>query len=336
METSGAAEELTINSLRKTLFPIAKADRRQSTLQILNTFVPYIALWVVLLYMIDKQYPVWVIFPLILLAALFLVRIFILFHDCTHSSFFASHRANAILGFFFGLLAFTPFTYWQHNHLTHHATFADLDNRGLGDVTVMTVEEYHAASPLKRLAYRLYRNPFVYLILGPGYFFLIDQRFTKGNARNDRISVAVTNASIIAIVLAADQTIGLRTYIAIQLPVILIAGAIGLWMFYIQHNFEGVYWSRHEQWVQLKAALQGSSYYKLPRILQWFTGNIGFHHAHHVLPRIPNFKLQLIHDSSPVLQAVKPLSLGKSLKAFSLNLYDEKQGKLVSFKTFTP
>jgi omega-6 fatty acid desaturase (delta-12 desaturase) len=320
--------------LRKTLSQCAKSDLRQAILQLINTFIPYIASWVALVYLVHHNYPFAGIFSLMCIASLFLVRIFILFHDCSHGSFFSSHRANTILGYMAGILTFTPFTYWQHKHLIHHGTYADLDHRGVGDIWTLTVEEYRAASMMTRFAYRFYRNPFIFLGIGPGYSFLITQRFLhKWEGKNEHYSVAVTNLAILAILVAASLAIGLGTFLLIQLPIILIAGAIGVWLFYVQHQFEGVYWSRHENWDPVKAALKGSSYYKLPKVLQWFTGSIGLHHVHHVLPRIPNYKLQRSHDESPIMQTVMPLTICKSLKSLFLNLWDEKQQKLVSFRT---
>ncbi len=334
VDTGGAPNELTIHSLRKTLSPYTKPDLRQAVLQIINTFIPYIALWFVLVYPVNHKYSVAGICALIFIASLFLVRIFILFHDCSHGSFLASQRANKILGYVSGILTFTPFTYWQHNHLVHHGTYADLDHRGVGDIWTLTVEEYLASSRVMQWAYRLYRNPFVFLGIGPGYSFLVTQRFLhEWEGKNEHFSAAVTNLAILMIILAASLTIGLRTYLLIQLPIILIAGAIGVWLFYVQHQFKGVYWSRHEDWDPLKAALKGSSYYKLPKVLQWFTAHIGLHHVHHVLPRIPNYKLQQCYDASLVMQDVMPLTLRESLKSFSLNLWDEKKQKLVSFRS---
>ncbi|MBI5665309.1 MAG: fatty acid desaturase [Nitrospirae bacterium] len=329
-----ATDELTIHSLRKTLSLYAKPDLRQAVLQMINTFIPYSALWGVLVYMVDRKYPlVWTL-SLICIASLFLVRIFIFFHDCAHHSFFASQRANKVIGYVTGILTFTPFTYWQHNHLVHHGTYADLDHRGVGDIWTLTVDEYRAASRRTQLAYRLYRNPFVFLGIGPGYSFLITQRYLhQWKGKNEHFSVAFTNLAILVIIITAGLTIGLKTYLLIQLPVLLLAGTFGVWLFYVQHEFEGVYWSRHETWDPVKAALKGSSYYKLPRVLQWFSGNIGLHHVHHVLPRIPNYKLQQCYNASPVMQTVKPLTIRKSLKSFSLNLWDEKQQKMVSFKS---
>jgi omega-6 fatty acid desaturase (delta-12 desaturase) len=320
--------------LRQRLLPYAVPDHSRAVLQLINTFVPYLLLWVILIYMIRNRYSLIVISPLILLASLFLLRIFILFHDCVHGSFFASQRANTILGYVTGILTFTPFRYWQHNHLTHHGTYADLDQRGVGDIWTLTVEEYRSAPRLKRIGYRIYRNPFVLLGLGPGYFFLIAQRFIhRWKTRDERHSVAFTNLAIVMILWLAHITVGLKTYLVIQLPIILAAGAMGVWLFYVQHQFEGVYWARHDEWDPLKAALKGSSYYRLPKVLQWFTGNIGLHHIHHVLPRIPNYKLQQCYNDIPFLQEVRPLTIRRSLKSLHLNLWDERQKRLVSFRS---
>ena len=334
MDKGEVPDELTIQELRQTLSQYAKPELARAILQLLTAVIPYFGLWVILVYMVKQKYPAAVIILLIFLASLFLVRIFIFFHDCAHNSFFASRRANTVLGYVMGILTFTPFKYWQHNHLVHHNTYADLDKRGVGDIWTLTIEEYQATSPMRRLGYRLYRNPFVFLGIGPGYSFLLTQRILHQWAgKNERFSAAVTNLAIIAIILAASQTIGIGTYLLIQLPIVLIAGSLGVWLFYVQHQFEGVYWSRHEDWDPVKAALKGSSYYQLPKVLQWFSGNIGLHHIHHVLPRIPNYKLQQSYDESPAMQAVRPLTLRRSLKSLFLNLWDEKQQQLVSFRS---
>jgi omega-6 fatty acid desaturase (delta-12 desaturase) len=274
------------------------------------------------------------VLPLILAASALLVRIFIFFHDCCHGSFFASRRANRILGIVTGILTFTAYDDWRHSHARHHATAGDLDRRGEGDVWTMTVEEYRNAPPLKRLFYRFYRTPVVTFGLGPAYMFLLTHRFaSKGAETRERVSVIVTNLAIAAIIAAAGLTIGLRTYVLIQLPVILIAGSLGVWLFYVQHQFEGVYWARHESWDMMRAAMEGSSYYKLPKVLQWITGNIGFHHVHHVLPRIPNYNLPASYEAVPYLQTVEPVTLRESLKSLRMRLYDEERKQMVGFRS---
>jgi omega-6 fatty acid desaturase (delta-12 desaturase) len=306
----------------------------KSLWQLLNTLVPYIVLWAGMVYLVQQSFPYWITLGLAMVAGGVLVRIFILFHDCCHGSFFASRRANTILGYVTGVLTFTPFEDWRRAHNTHHATAADLDRRGVGDVWTMTVDEYLAAPRRRRFAYRFYRHPFIALGLGSVVLFLFRHRFsTKGAGRRERRSVFRTNIALLFIAGLATSTIGLRTYLLVQLPIILIAGCLGLWLFYIQHQFEDVYWIRHESWDPLKVALEGSSYFKLPKILQWFTGNIGFHHVHHVRPSIPNYNLQQCHDDIPAFQAVKVMTLRTSFSSLQLGLCDEKRKKLVSFRS---
>ena len=310
-----------------------RSNLRKSLWQVMDTLLPYLALWVLMLYMVSKQYPYWMILTLAVVASGLLVRIFILFHDCCHGSFFASRRANAILGYVAGILTFTSFEDWRRAHNTHHATAADLDRRGVGDVWTMTVEEYLTAPLLQRVGYRFFRHPFITIGLGSPLLFLCRHRFaSKGAGRRERRSVFYTNMALLFIVGVATWTIGLRTYLLVQLPIILIAGSLGLWLFYIQHQFEDVYWVRHGAWDPLKVALQGSSYFKLPKTLQWFTGNIGLHHIHHVRPSIPNYNLQPCHDAHAVFQTVKVMTLRSSLKSLFLGLCDEKHQKLVSFR----
>lgn len=300
--------------------------------QLLNTFIPYIALWVIMVMMIQNNVSYWYVLPLIVIAAGLVVRIFIFFHDCGHGSFFASHRANRILGYISGIIAFTPYDEWRHSHAGHHTTSGDLDRRGMGDVWTMTVEEYLASSPSKRFRYRIFRNPFVLFVLGPPVMFLITHRFPKGYGKRQLQSVLITNVALLAIVVLASLTIGLRTYLLIQLPIISLAGAAGIWLFYVQHQFEGVTWTHHEEWDPIRAALNDSSYYKLPKVLQWFTGNIGLHHIHHLRARIPNYNLQQCYDEVPELQIAEPLTIRRSLKSPFLNLWDENEQRMVSFK----
>ena len=307
-------------------------DLRKAVWQLVNTFVPYAALWFLMIRTVQLGVSYWITLALAVVAAGFMARIFIFFHDCGHGSFFASRRANTILGYITGILTFTPYEDWRHSHGIHHATVGDLDRRGTGDVYTMTVEEYLAAPRIKRLAYRVFRHPLVTFGLGPGIIFLITHRFShKGAGKRQRYSVVLTNLAILAIVAVASVTIGFRTYVLVQLPIILIGATAGVWLFYVQHQFEEVYWARHEAWDPWRAALEGASYYKLPRVLQWFTGNIGLHHIHHVRARIPNYNLQRCYDKVPAMQAVEPLTIRKSLRSPWLDLYDEEQQKLVSF-----
>jgi omega-6 fatty acid desaturase (delta-12 desaturase) len=318
----------------ETISVYQRPHLRKALWQILNSFIPYLFLWYCMILTVKEGYSYWYTLILAIVAAGLLVRIFIIFHDCCHGSFLRSKRAQTILGYLCGILSFTPYQQWRHTHWRHHATYADLDRRGVGDVWTMTKDEFLKASPWKRLSYRLFRNPLVMFGLGPAYLLIFSQRFLDQGARgSERPSVYFTNLAILAIIAIATFTIGIRAYVLIQLPVILIAGAIGIWLFYVQHQFEGVYWARNEDWEAMRAALEGSSYYKLPKALQWFTGNIGLHFIHHVRPLIPNYNLQSCYNNTPALQSVRPLTALTSLKSLRLKLWDEQKQKLVGFHT---
>jgi len=314
------------------LKPFAQADTSEALGQLSITLVPYLLLWAGMLYLLDQNVAFVYIFPLILLASGFLVRTFIIFHDCTHGSFFKDQRANRIVGYLTGILTFTPFDQWQHSHDTHHATVADLDRRGTGDVWTMTVEEYQKASARTRFAYRLVRTPFFTFLVGAPLMFLFVQRIAAKDASpRERWSVIITNAALGAICILAALTIGLRQYLLIQLPVLYLAAAMGVWLFYVQHQFEGVYWARHDAWDPMRASLEGSSFYDLPPLLRWFTGNIGYHHLHHVQPRIPMYHLEQAYAAVPAVHVGQPLHLRSSLQSLRMNLYDEETGRMVSF-----
>jgi acyl-lipid omega-6 desaturase (Delta-12 desaturase) len=318
----------------QTIAMYSHSNLYKSLWQLLDTLVPYFVLWGVMLHTVKQGYPYWITLVLAVVAGGILVRIFILFHDCCHGSFFASRRVNTILGYISGILTFTPFDDWKYAHSLHHATAGNLDRRGIGDIWTMTTEEYLAAPLRTRVAYRIYRNPFVLFGPGPALLFLCFQRFSsKGAGAKERRSVLLTNVALVIVVAAASLTIGFQTYLLIQLPITLIGASLGLWLFYIQHQFESVYWARHETWDPMQVALEGSSYFKLPRILRWFTGNIGLHHIHHVRPNIPNYNLQRCHDAIPAFQEIKPMTLWTSFKSLRLALYDEKRKKLISFRS---
>jgi omega-6 fatty acid desaturase (delta-12 desaturase) len=274
----------------------------------------------------------WLVVPLAILAGAFLVRVFIIFHDCGHGSFFKSTWANNLVGFLTGILTFTPYYHWRWEHSIHHATSGHLDKRGTGDVWTMTVEEYLNSSRWKKFAYRLARNPFILFVIAPMYLFLIQQRFPKSRAnRRERHSVYAMNVALLGMATALIWIFGFKAYLVIQFIILMVAGSAGVWMFYVQHQFEDVYWERGEDWSYVSAALQGSSFYKLPRILQWFSGNIGFHHIHHLSPRIPNYYLEKCHRADPLFQQVKPVTMMGSLKSFTYRLWDEKRKKLVGY-----
>ncbi|MEO8353687.1 MAG: fatty acid desaturase, partial [Chthoniobacteraceae bacterium] len=263
-------------------------SRWRAVWQLVNTLVPYAALWYLMYVFVAVSY--WLVVPLAILAGGFMVRLFIIHHDCGHGSFFKSRRANDIWGFIIGVLTFTPYQHWRWEHATHHATSGDLDRRGVGDIWTLTVQEYLASSRWKRFAYRLARHPAVLFVIAPLYLFLIKHRLPEAKAGwRERLSVYWTNLAIVAMAVGLSLVFGLKAYLVIQLTAMMVAGSAGVWLFYVQHQFEGVYWERHREWDYLAAALQGSSFYKLPKILQWFSGNIGFHHIHHLSSRIPNY-----------------------------------------------
>lgn len=312
----------------------AKADTRVAIRQLLVSVTLYLLMLGMMIMTVRHGHHYGITLLLGVGAAALFSRIFIFFHDCTHGSFLPSPRWNRNVGYLCGILTFTAFHDWRRSHSGHHITVGDLDRRGMGDITTMTVEEYLAAPRLKRLAYRLYRHPLITFGIGPLYYFLLRNRYPSPGAKKiDFISVICTNLAIAAIVVAATLTIGFNTYVKVQLPVLVMAATLGVWLFYNQHQFEGVYWSRHEEWDPWRAAMEGASYYQMPPLLQWVTGNIGIHHVHHVRPGIPNYRLQECYDATPELQEIKPLTLLKSLGSIHLNLYDEERRMLVSFRS---
>lgn len=309
-----------------------RPDTRQALWQLTNTLVPYCCLWYLMIRTITLGLPYALTLVLALAAAAFLVRIFILFHDCVHGSFFRSKKANTFFGSLLGVLVFTSFEDWRFSHLKHHTTYANLDMRGFGDIWTMTLSEYNGSSPKKRLLYRLYRNPLILIGLGALFNFLLSNRLpTRKVKRKERLSVLYTNLLIVAVFLIGLQVIGWRTYLLIQLPVLWLAGAAGIWLFYVQHQFAGVYWARRSQWDPLRAALEGSSFYQLPPVLRWFSSNIGYHHIHHLNPGIPNYMLKVCYEAIPALQAKAPLTLAKNFSCSRLKIWDEEQQKLVDF-----
>jgi acyl-lipid omega-6 desaturase (Delta-12 desaturase) len=321
---------VTLQAWKDTLARYQRASTKRALWQLTNTVVPYLLLWYAMYRVLEIS--IWLTVPLAVIAAAFLVRIFIIFHDCTHGSYFRSRRANDIVGFIAGVLTFTPYQHWQWEHAVHHGTAGDLDRRGTGDIWTMTVQEYLSASPRRRLAYRLARNPLILFVLAPLAVFVIRQRFASPKAdRRRRRSVLWMNLTLLGIAALLSWIFGVMPYLLIQSIAISIAGGIGLWMFYVQHQFEGVYWERGDNWDYTTAALRGSSYYKLPKVLQWLSGNIGFHHIHHLSPRIPNYNLQLCHESDRLFQEVTPVTLLSSLRSLRFRLWDEQGRKLVGY-----
>lgn len=299
--------------------------------QITNTLVPCALLYYLMYRSLTASW--WLLVPMAMLLGAFLVRVFIIFHDCGHGSYFKSRAANDCVGFLTGLLTFTPYYQWRWDHAIHHASAGHLDKRGTGDIWTLTVQEYLESSRGKRFAYRLARNPIVLFLIAPLFVLLIKQRFpTSGASKRERHSVYAMNVAILGMMTALSLVFGLKACLLIQVTAMAVAGSAGFWLFYVQHQFEGVYWERGEEWDYAAAALQGSSFYELPRILQWFSGNIGYHHIHHLSSRIPNYHLERCHRSHPMFRDVKPITLFSSLRSFPLRLWDENRKKLVGYR----
>ena len=324
-------EEINSELLKSNIAEFQRPSRARSIWQLVNSLVPYVGLWVAAY--VAFQYSFWLVIPFTLLASGFLVRIFIIFHDCGHQSFFRSRKANHFWGAITGLLTFTPYTYWTANHARHHDTSGNLDKRGFGDVWTMTVEEYMKASWNAKLKYRLYRNPFIMFLLGPLLIVLVSNRLTThAKCAGERNSVYINNIAILLMAIFLSLLMGFKAFIAIQALILLIGLIGGVWLFYVQHQFEGVYWAREDEWDFIAASLMGGSFYKLPKILNWFSGSIGYHHVHHLMTGIPNYNLAKCHEEIPVIGAIKPTGIRASLKSLSYRLWDEGQAKLVSFR----
>ncbi len=317
--------------LRKNITVYEKSYIGRSIWQLVNTLTPFFVLWYLAYLSLSVSY--WLTLALTIPAAGFLIRIFIIFHDCTHQSFFASKKANAIVGTITGIMTFCPYNQWKYAHTVHHATSSNLDRRGTGDIWTLTVEEYLSLSKLRQIFYRIYRNPFVMFGIGPFYTFLFQYRFNRKRAgRKERLNTYLTNAGLAAVALLLSWLIGWQAFLMIQVPIFFISGVAGIWLFYVQHQFENTYFEKEEVWDYVKAALQGSSFYKLPKILHWITGNIGFHHIHHLSPRVPNYHLQRVHENNPLLHNVTSISLLSSLRALRYRLWNEQSKKFMSFR----
>lgn len=316
--------------LRKQVAPFEKSNIKASILQLVNTIGPFIILWILAYQSLSISY--FLTLGISVIAAGFLVRIFIIFHDCCHYSFFKNRKANKVLGTLTGVLTLFPYSQWQHDHAIHHATSSNLDKRGTGDIWTLTVDEYLAETPLRRLAYRIYRNPFVMFGIGPIYVFLIMNRFNKkGAKKKERLNTYLTNFLIIGLVALLCWSLGTKEFLIIQGPIFLISGILGIWLFYVQHTFEDSYFEENKDWDFVKAAVEGSSFYKLPKLLQWLTGNIGYHHVHHLSPRVPNYKLEEAHNQTQPLQHVPTITLATSLKSLQFRLWDTENKRFVGF-----
>lgn len=320
-----------LKQLKKGIAPYEKANVKVSVRQLLNTIPPFFLLWF-LAYQ-SLQVSVLLAVVIAIVAAGFLVRVFIIFHDCTHNSFFSSRKANDRLGTILGIMTLFPYEKWKRDHNIHHATSGNLDKRGTGDIWIMTVNEYLQASFWQKLIYRLYRNPFVMFVLGPLYLLLVSNRKNhKGAKRKERINTHMTTLAAVIIYALVIMLIGWQAFLIIQGTILFVAALLGIWLFYVQHQFEDAYFENKDEWDYVKAAIDGSSYYQLSKPLQWLTGNIGFHHVHHLSPRVPNYYLETVHETNPSLQQVTTITLRTSLKALRFRLYDENQKTFISFR----
>jgi acyl-lipid omega-6 desaturase (Delta-12 desaturase) len=318
---------------RQRLARYAKPDAARAAGQILATLAPLLATMAALFWGLAEGF--WPALLLAVPAAFFIVRLFIIQHDCGHGSYFRSARLNDLLGHAFGVITMVPYAAWRRDHAVHHATCGNLGRRGVGDVSTLTVAEYAALSPRRRLAYRLYRHPFVLFAVGPAYMLLVRYRLPLSNPRRGVrpwISILGTDAAAAALGIGLAALIGPVAWLAGMGTVMLLASTIGVWFFYVQHQFEDTYWRPAGGWDFYVAAFEGSSFYDLPRFLHWLTGSIGFHHIHHLASRIPNYRLRACFEAIPELQAAKRVTLWGSVKAARLALWDEERQKLVSFR----
>jgi omega-6 fatty acid desaturase (delta-12 desaturase) len=315
---------------KAVLTPYERPDTRRGVLQVANSLLPYLALTT--LGYLTLGISVWLTVALAIPAAGFLVRTFVVFHDCAHGSLLPSRKANARVGSLLGLFVLTPFVRWRHEHAVHHASSGDLDRRGTGDVQTLTVSEYHALPWRGRLLYRLFRNPLVMFGIGPIFAMIIGPRIVGKDARpRMRRSVLATDTVLAVAFGVIFWLLGWQFVLEVWAPGALLAGSAGIWLFYVQHQFEDAYWQSSEDWNYADAALQGSTYLKLPKVLQFFSGSIGLHHVHHLNHKIPNYNLQRAHDSHPAFAQVPTIGIADGMRAVRLKLIDERSGKLVTF-----
>jgi acyl-lipid omega-6 desaturase (Delta-12 desaturase) len=327
------SEVPTMKELNPLLAPYQKPAWKPAIWQLINTLIPYYCMVALMYFSLRISYGLTLL--LAIPTAGFLIRTFILFHDSGHNSFTPSLKGNKIIGFLLGVIVFTPSEHWSKAHAIHHATSSNLDKRGIGDVATWTVEEFQKKPWIERFGYSLFRFPLIMFGLGPLWMFLVSHRFPIPLfSRRINLSVLWTNLALVVYITLLSLIFGsFWTFLIIQLPVLWLAGLMGIWLFYVQHQFEGVYWARNDEWNYVSSALQGASYYRLPKVLQWFSGNIGFHHIHHLSPRIPNYRLEACYKETPLFQnEVTEISLFEAVRTVRLQLIDEAKGnRMVTF-----
>lgn len=327
------AFELDARGWAKALEKYKTANNLKAAREVLLTVVPFAIIWAIMYQTLSFSYLLTALlaFP----AAGFLVRIFIIQHDCGHGSFLTNQTANRWLGRVLGILTITPYDYWQRSHAIHHASSGNLDHRGMGDIQTLTVSEYKAKSKFGRLIYRLYRNPITLFVIGPAYVFFLEQRLPIGMMKigwKPWVSTMLTNVGIVFYSLLLIWLVGWKAFLVIQIPVTFLAASFGVWLFFVQHQFEDTNWDKKEDWDRRESALHGSSHYDLPVVLRWLSGNIGIHHVHHLCSHIPFYRLTEVIQDYPELKEVSRITLWESFKCVKLALWDEKQYRLLSFK----
>lgn len=312
--------------------PFRTPSTARSVWQIVNTLVPYFGCWALMIWGLEHSIGVTVAATFV--AGLLTVRLFIINHDCGHGSFFRSRQANEIVGFWTALLVMTPYRQWRHGHALHHAKSGKVEDRGIGYFWIMTLQEYRDAPALKKLWCRFYRHPLVLFIFGGFYLFVIEFRFTmRSDTPQTRRQVYLTNTLLAALFVGGGMLFGYLAFAILFLSVITVATTIGLWLFFLQHHFEGAYWGTGDDWSYERAALEGSSYIAMPALMEWFVGYINYHHIHHLVPKVPNYKLRAAHHAIPTFASVQPLTWRQILGAWKLRLVDEDTMQWVNFPT---
>lgn len=326
-------QKSTTASWQKIVKPYTEIDNKKSIFQLVNTLIPLVAMWYLTYRSLETSY--FVTLGLGLITSFFFIRVFIIMHDLGHGTFFKTRKVRDIVGTLLGVLNLTPYAQWTKEHATHHSTSGNLDKRGHGDVWTVTVEEYQNMTFWEKFGYRVYRNPLITFLIGPMYIFEIRHRFSlSSDGPVERKGIKITNALIAVAILGMVGLVGLKSFLIVHMPILIFSQTLGCWLFYVQHQYEDVYWGKGAQWSYVDAALDGCSYYKLPKIIQWGTGNIGFHHIHHLSHQIPNYNLQRCYEENELFQNAKVLTFWSSLSCAFLKLYDEDTKELLTFREY--